>query len=192
MHYGNGKNVLNCKYISENRHIWSNMYLFFWFWGEIWLDFCEKNYSSIGYISIDYRLVRWFIKLFIISCFILADAGLSVLSNLSKLQHLNLSSCSKLTDSCLQHITGETASQKASISDYHHVQMHRLFVSDLRTAQSDVPGSGPDQSKRCRSADVSAVRFIRAVSAQPQSDGHHREHTESAARMCPTATNAQY
>lgn len=170
------------------------MYLFFWFWDEIWLAICEKNYISIGCIyTIDYwfdLIVRWFIKLFIISCFLFADAGLSVLSNLSKLQHLNLSSCSKLTDSCLQHITGEMAG--ASINHYHHVQMHHLFVSDLRTAQSDVPGSGPDQSKRCRSADVSAVGFFCAVSAQPQSDGHHREHTESAARMCTTATNAQY
>ncbi|XP_051538320.1 uncharacterized protein si:ch73-173p19.1 [Myxocyprinus asiaticus] len=37
---------------------------------------------------------------------LITDAGLCVLSNLSKLQHLNLSSCSKLTDSCLQHIAG--------------------------------------------------------------------------------------
>jgi len=34
------------------------------------------------------------------------DSGLSILSNLVKLQYLNLASCSKLTDSCLQHITG--------------------------------------------------------------------------------------
>ncbi|KAG9348127.1 hypothetical protein JZ751_004157 [Albula glossodonta] len=32
--------------------------------------------------------------------------GLSVLSSLQKLQHLNLASCSKLTDTCLQYITG--------------------------------------------------------------------------------------
>ncbi|KAL7840896.1 hypothetical protein AOLI_G00262190 [Acnodon oligacanthus] len=36
---------------------------------------------------------------------LITDAGLSVLSGLSKLQLLNLSSCNKLTDSCLQHIT---------------------------------------------------------------------------------------
>lgn len=34
------------------------------------------------------------------------DSGLSILSSLVKLQYLNLASCSKLTDSCLQHITG--------------------------------------------------------------------------------------
>ncbi|XP_034023049.1 uncharacterized protein si:ch73-173p19.1 isoform X1 [Thalassophryne amazonica] len=37
---------------------------------------------------------------------LITDFGLSVLSNLVKLQHLNLASCSKLTDSCLQHVTG--------------------------------------------------------------------------------------
>lgn len=43
------------------------------------------------------------------------DSGLSILSSLVKLQHLNLASCSKLTDSCLQHITGSLAhdSEKA-------------------------------------------------------------------------------
>lgn len=34
------------------------------------------------------------------------DSGLSILSCLVKLQYLNFASCSKLTDSCLQHITG--------------------------------------------------------------------------------------
>lgn len=34
------------------------------------------------------------------------DSGLSILSSLVKLQYLNLASCSKLTDSCLQHVTG--------------------------------------------------------------------------------------
>ncbi|KAG7231193.1 hypothetical protein INR49_012024 [Caranx melampygus] len=34
------------------------------------------------------------------------DSGLSILSSLVKLQYLNLASCSKLTDSCLQHIRG--------------------------------------------------------------------------------------
>ena len=42
-------------------------------------------------------------------CFSHLDAGLSFLPCLVKLQHLNLASCSKLTDSCLQHITGEQA-----------------------------------------------------------------------------------
>uniref|UniRef100_A0A3Q0SV66 Si:ch73-173p19.1 n=1 Tax=Amphilophus citrinellus TaxID=61819 RepID=A0A3Q0SV66_AMPCI len=35
----------------------------------------------------------------------LITSGLSILSTLVKLQYLNLASCSKLTDSCLQHIT---------------------------------------------------------------------------------------
>lgn len=37
-----------------------------------------------------------------------ADSGLSVLSSLVRLQYLNLASCSKLTDSCLQHVTGQS------------------------------------------------------------------------------------
>lgn len=37
-----------------------------------------------------------------------SDSGLSVLSSLVKLQHLNLAFCSKLTDSCLQYIAGQT------------------------------------------------------------------------------------
>lgn len=36
------------------------------------------------------------------------DSGLSILSSLVKLQYLNLAACSKLTDACLQHITGQT------------------------------------------------------------------------------------
>lgn len=39
--------------------------------------------------------------------FFCPDAGLSILSSLVKLQYLNLASCCKLTDSCLQHITGQ-------------------------------------------------------------------------------------
>lgn len=41
-------------------------------------------------------------------CFLCSDSGLSVLSGLVKLQHLNLAFCSKLTDSCLQYIAGQT------------------------------------------------------------------------------------
>ncbi|MEQ2170526.1 hypothetical protein GOODEAATRI_001072 [Goodea atripinnis] len=37
---------------------------------------------------------------------LITDSGLSVLPSLVKLQSLNLASCSKLTDSCLQYITG--------------------------------------------------------------------------------------
>lgn len=37
---------------------------------------------------------------------LITDVGLSILPSLVKLQYLNLSACSKLTDSCLQHITG--------------------------------------------------------------------------------------
>lgn len=41
-------------------------------------------------------------------CFPRSDSGLSVLSSLVKVQHLNLAFCSKLTDSCLQYIAGQT------------------------------------------------------------------------------------
>lgn len=43
-----------------------------------------------------------------VSCFGL-DSGLSVLTSLVKLQTLNLATCTKLTDSCLQYITGQTS-----------------------------------------------------------------------------------
>lgn len=44
------------------------------------------------------------------------DSGLSILSSLVKLQSLNLASCSKLTDSCLQHITGQTFHKLLAVS----------------------------------------------------------------------------
>uniref|UniRef100_H3ALW4 UBX domain-containing protein n=1 Tax=Latimeria chalumnae TaxID=7897 RepID=H3ALW4_LATCH len=42
----------------------------------------------------------------LVSCSLITDQGLSVVSTLQKLQHLNLSACVKLTDNCIQHIKG--------------------------------------------------------------------------------------
>lgn len=52
-------------------------------------------------------LFQW-ILVFDCGCFLRSDSGLSVLSSLVKVQHLNLAFCSKLTDSCLQYIAGQT------------------------------------------------------------------------------------
>ena len=53
----------------------------------------------------------------LIHVYLLLDSGLSILSSLVKLQYLNLASCSKLTDSCLQHIRGQSC-ERGSDSYY--------------------------------------------------------------------------
>lgn len=65
-------------------------------WLQTSLNSLRQHFSLILFVSL--ICFHWFCP----------DSGLSVLSSLVKLQYLNLASCSKLTDSCLQHITGPT------------------------------------------------------------------------------------
>lgn len=61
------------------------------------------------------------------------DSGLSILSSLVKLQSLNLASCSKLTDSCLQHITGQTVHKLLAVSRRVRGNNNYNYVQELQT-----------------------------------------------------------
>lgn len=61
------------------------------------------------------------------------DSGLSILSSLVKLQSLNLASCSKLTDSCLQHITGQTFHKLLAVPGRVIGDNNFNYVQELQT-----------------------------------------------------------
>ncbi|KAJ3611202.1 hypothetical protein NHX12_021218 [Muraenolepis orangiensis] len=87
---------------------------------------------------------------------LITDSGLSVLSSLVRLQHLNLSSCGKLSDCCLQYITGvlpylrsappclsqlslnNTAITEATLAALPPSVPHLRFLSIKQTKVSDV------------------------------------------------------
>lgn len=79
-----------------------------------------KFYPRMEFVGLSHPAVCLVILCHLIFISTFPDSGLSILSSLVKLQYLNLASCSKLTDSCLQHITGQHVTKLQTVTSSHN------------------------------------------------------------------------